>query len=216
MKTNVKGKRNMRTADQNREKAAVGAEAPHQSVQSAKLGKLISCECARRYVGPHSRRFQHLSKREALASMSPVEIETRRMAYAIKCIRKSREIDQAGREMALLITSERAVLIPIPSSNGTVEANLALCQAIQKAKPTVSIVPALRRIAPVESSCERGKAGLPRLSIAEHQMIRTGTPLPAGVPVYFVDNVIAEGNTLKAAWRCFKRGSGLMFADATP
>lgn len=207
----------MTTMDQNREKALAGAEAPHQSVHSAKwLKKLISCECARRYVGPHSRRFQHLSKREAFASMSAVELETRRMSYAIKEPKNRREIEQAGREMALLITTEPAVLIPIPSSSGKLDANLALCQAIQKAKPTVSIVPALRRIMPVESSCERGKAGLPRLSVADHQMIRTGTPLPAGIPVFFVDNVITEGNTLKAAWKCFKRGSGLMFADATP
>ena len=171
--------------------------------------------CARRYVGPHSRPFQHMTKAQALASMTPVELETRRMAYAIKDPRNTKEINAAGREMALLIPDEKAVLIPIPSSSGSIAANLALCQAIQRAKPILAVAPALRRTAPVESSCKRAKAGLPRLTVSEHRM----APVPFrfnGLPLYFVDNVTTEGNTLRAAWQCFKRGRGLMFADASP
>ncbi len=176
----------------------------------------VSCLCARRYVGPHSQHLQHLPLKVALAQLSPVEKETRRIAYAIKDPRNRQEITAAAREMAQLVPCAHAVLIPIPASSGSIETNLALAQAIQRERPTLAVIPALRRRASVDSTCRRAKAGLPRLTVAEHQMARVLYRLPKDAPLFFVDNVTTEGNTLRAAWQCFKRGCGLMFADASP
>ena len=176
----------------------------------------VSCLCARRYVGPHSQHLQHLPLKVALAQLSPVEKETRRIAYAIKDPRNVKELAAAAREMAQLLPNDHAVLIPIPASSGSIAANLALAQAIQRERPTLAIIPALRRHAPVESTCARAKVGKPRLTVRQHRMARITYRLPPGLPLYFVDNVTTEGNTLRAAWRCFRQGCGLVFADASP
>ena len=176
----------------------------------------VSCLCARRYVGPHSEHLKHLPLKVALAQLSPVEKETRRIAYAIKDPRKARELAAAAREMAQLLPTAYGALIPVPASSGSIAANLALAQAIQRERPTLAVIPALRRRAPVESTCKRAKAGLPRLTVRQHRMTRLNYRLPHALPLYFVDNVTTEGNTLRAAWKCIKRGCGLMFADASP
>ena len=71
-----------------------------------------------------------------------------------------KEITTAAREMAQLIACNHAVLIPVPASSGSIAANLALAQAIQRERPTLAVIPALRRRASVDSTCRRAKAGL--------------------------------------------------------
>ena len=68
----------------------------------------VSCLCARRYVGPHSQHLQHLPLKVALAQLSPVEKETRRIAYAIKEPRNAREITAAA--TGLVVDPGRGVM----------------------------------------------------------------------------------------------------------
>ena len=48
----------------------------------------------------------------------------------------------------------------------------------------------------------------------EHNFSRTAGPL-APLPLYFVDNVITTGNTIRAARAVLGWGTGLAYADAS-
>jgi hypothetical protein len=48
----------------------------------------------------------------------------------------------------------------------------------------------------------------------EHHFVRTGGPVNP-LPVYFVDNVITTGNTIRAARAALGWGTGLAYADAS-
>jgi hypothetical protein len=56
--------------------------------------------------------------------------------------------------------------------------------------------------------------GLPRLTIAEHAIIRTAPPIQV-LPIHFVDNVITTGTTIAACRRAIGWGTGLVYADAS-
>ena len=157
---------------------------------------------ARRYVSPRSR------------PITPDESETRRIAYALK---RGEEIGIAAREMAGLLPPDlpTVTLVPIPSSTGSIEANLILASAIAaEYGPQVRVVAALRRAVPVESSCSRRRRGLPGLAAADHKFVRVGGWF--ALPVFLVDNVVTTGATLAAARHALGFGTGLVFADASP
>ena len=153
---------------------------------------------ARPYVSPRERK------------LTPEEIETREVAYALKDADPA-AIRLAARELARLLPEGPAVLVPIPSSSGDTSANRALAIAIAELTG-VQMLDVLERTAPVESSRERRLAGGRSLPVAEHQLVQRG-PLPLGVPIYLVDNVVAQGHTLKAAHLALGgRGHGLVWA----
>ena len=157
---------------------------------------------ARRYVSPRSR------------PITPEEAETRRIAYALK---RGAENGVAAREMAALLPSDlpTVTLVPVPSSTGSIEANLIFARAIvAEYGPQARVVPALRRSVPVESSCARRRRGLPGLTTAEHKFVRVGGWF--ALPVFLVDNVVTTGATLAAARHALGFGTGLVFADASP
>jgi len=116
--------------------------------------------------------------------------------------------------MAELLEREPCWLIPIPSSSGSTEANMAICRALKCLIPEARIVIGIRRVHPVESSCVRRKRGLNGLAVEEHAFVRSIGPLHR-LPVWFVDNVVTTGNTIKAAHLAFGTGDGLVYADAS-
>lgn len=149
---------------------------------------------ARRYVSPRAR------------PITPEEAETRRIAYALK---RGEEAELAARKMARLLPPDlpSVTLVPVPASTGSIEANLILARAIAaKYGPQARVVPAIRRAAPVESSCARRRRGLHGLTAADHKFVRLGGWF--ALPVFLVDNVATTGATLAAA--------RLVFADASP
>ena len=157
---------------------------------------------ARRYVSPRSR------------PITPDESETRRIAYALK---RGEEIGIAAREMAGLLSPDlpTLTLVPVPSSTGSIEANLILARAIAaEYGPQARVVSALNRVVPVESSCARRRRGLPGLTAADHKFVRVGGWF--ALPVFLVDNVATTGATLAAARQTLGFGTGLVFADASP
>jgi len=157
---------------------------------------------ARRYVSPRAR------------PITPEEVETRRIAYSLK---RSEEIVIAAREMAGLLPPDlpTLTLVPVPSSTGSIEANLIFARAIAaEYGPQVRVVSALNRVVPVESSCSRRRRGLPGLTAADHKFVRLGGWFT--LPVFLVDNVATTGATLAAARHALGFGTGLVFADASP
>jgi len=157
---------------------------------------------ARRYVSPRWR------------PITPDESEIRRIAYALK---RGEETEMVAREMAELLPPDlpTLTLIPVPSSTGNIEANLILARAIAaEYGPQARVVRALRREAPIESSCARRRRGLPGLTAADHEFVRVGGWF--ALPVFLVDNVATTGATLAASRDALGFGTGLVFADASP
>ena len=117
---------------------------------------------------------------------SPDELDARRTAQDLK-IPTDAAIQIAAPAMAALIDGA-CWLIPVPASNGSLTANLALARAIAEYVRGARVKCAVGRAHPVESSNTRRLRGLPRLTIEQHAIIRTTGPMKP-LPVYFVDNI---------------------------
>ncbi len=140
------------------------------------------------------------------------EIAIRHTARNLK-IPTDEAIQRAAPEMAALIDGP-CWLVPIPASDGTITANLALANAIATLVTGARVKCAVARSRPVESSCQRRLRGLFGLTIEQHAIIRTAGPMNAW-PAYFVDNVITTGTTIAACRRALGWGTGLAYADAS-
>jgi hypothetical protein len=143
---------------------------------------------------------------------SPEEITARRIAQDLK-IPTAAAIQTAAPEMAALIDGP-CWLVPVPASNGSLTANLALARAIAPLVPGARVKCAVGRAHPVESSASRRMRGLFGLTVEEHAIIRTSGPIQL-LPVYFVDNVTTTGTTIAACRRALGWGIGLAYADAS-
>jgi hypothetical protein len=156
--------------------------------------------CAAKYVSPRTR------------TLTPEEADVRATAYALKR-RTPQALAIAAPAMAALIHGP-CWLVPIPASDTSLTANLALAGAIAALVPGARVKLAIARSCPVESSTARRRRGEFGLTPAEHHIIRTAGPM-APLPVYFVDNVIKAGNTVRAARAALGWGTGLAYADAS-
>lgn len=156
----------------------------------------------------------YVSKYVSLGYRTPNsdEINTRRTARDLK-IPTDEAIQIAAPAMAALIDGP-CWLVPVPASDGSLTANLTLAHAIAKKVPGSHVKCAVGRACAVGSSHNRRLHGLPRLTIAQHAIIRTAGPMEP-LPVYFVDNVITTGTTLAACRRALGWGTGLAYADAS-
>ena len=168
---------------------------------------------AHKYVSPRSR------------PITPEEAEVRRIAYALK-IPTSEACELAARDLAPLVDAAEApgthiVLMPVPASTGTIDANRQfaneLAAEIHRRYPDRRIIVKVTvgRQHPVESSCVRRRRGLPGLRGEDHAMIRVAGPLTAtNTAYYFIDNMATTGATLKACRAALGFGSGIVWADA--
>ena len=143
---------------------------------------------------------------------SPDEIIARRTARDLK-IPTAAAIRVAAPLMAALIDGP-CWLVPVPASNGSLIANLALARAIAELVLGARVKCAIGRAYSVESSASRRMRGLLGLTVEQHAIIRTSGPMQL-LPVYFVDNVITTGTTIAACRRAFGWGIGLAYADAS-
>ena len=137
----------------------------------------------------------------------------RQVAYDLK-IPTPAAITFAAPLMAELLEREPCWLIPSPSSSGSTKANMAICHAIKRLNPGARIIIGIRRTHHVESSCILRRQGLLGLTVKQHGFQRCCGPLHR-MPVWFVDNVVTTGNTIKAAHLAFGTGNGIVYADAS-
>jgi len=148
----------------------------------------------------------------AYRTPNPEEIIARRTTRDLKTPTAA-AIQIAAPEMAALIDGP-CWLVPVPASNGSLTANLALARAIAEVVLDARVKCAIGRAHPVESSSGRRKRCLPGLTVEQHAIIRTGGPMQL-LPLYFVDNVITTGTTIAACRRALGWGIGLAYADAS-
>ena len=168
---------------------------------------------AHKYVSPSTR------------PLTPEESEVRRIAYALK-VPTAEACETAACDLAPLLDAAEApgvhiVLMPVPSSLGTLDANRQLANElaaeIHRRFPErrVQIKLTVGRKHPVESSCVRRRRGLPGLRGDDHAMIRVAGPLRAtNTAYYFLDNVITTGATLAACRAALGFGEAIAWADA--
>ena len=97
------------------------------------------------------------------------------------------------------------VLMPVPASTGSMDANRQLANELaaemhrQFPARRVQVKLTVGRKHPVESSCARRRRGQRGLRTDEHAFIRVAGPLTAtGKAYHFVDNVATTGATLAA------------------
>jgi hypothetical protein len=143
--------------------------------------------------------------------------------------------ETAARALAPLLDAAEApettiVLMPVPASTGSTDANRQFANAIaaelcrhpagrsgaseRSRTRRVQIKITVGRKHPVESSCVRRKRGLPGLHGDEHAFIRVAGPLTAtGTAYYFVDNMATTGRTLDACRAALGFGEGIVWAD---
>src|SRR5882724_9435210 len=105
------------------------------------------------------------------------EIETRSIAQDLK-VPTEAAIKIAFPLMARLIDGP-CWLVPVPASDATLRANLALCRAIADLVSGARVKCAVGRARPVESSQERRVCGLSGLTIEQHCIVRTCTVILA-------------------------------------
>ncbi len=181
-------------------------------------GKQVSCSpgrliAAHKYVSPRYR------------PITPEEAEIRRIAYALK-VPTPEALQLAARDLAPLLDAAedpdtRIVLMPVPTSTGSVEPNRRLARAvlseIRRRYPSrgIRIKITVGRQHPVESSCARRRRGAPGLRPDEHAFIRIAGPLDAlGTAYYFIDNVATTGTTLAACRAALHFGDAIVYADS--
>ena len=167
---------------------------------------------AHKYVSPRSR------------PLTPDEVEVRRVAYALK-VPTAEACQIAARDLAPLVDAAESpatviVLMPVPSSIGSVDANRQLANElaaeIHRRYPTrrVQVRITVGRMHPVESSCVRRRRGDRGLHGDEHAMIRVAGPLIAtNTAYYFLDNMATTGGTLDACRTALGFGDGIVWAD---
>ena len=175
-----------------RKQSLLGASHPDRTTKAARL-----------YVSPRSR------------PLNAFEMETRGLSYLLKdhdCPEQA--IHVAAREMAALVWGP-CNLIPVPGHTGDTAANRRLARAIAGyVAGGATVYDILGRTTPAPSACERHRAGLQPLTVADHYVTRRpGRPIPCR-PTYLVDNVTTSGTTLRACQEALGFGAGLVFADA--
>lgn len=153
------------------------------------------------------------------------EREVRRIAYALK-VPTDEALDVAAAALAPFVDAAEApgvsiVLMPVPASTGSIDANRQLSNAIaaevRRRYPgrRVAVRVTVGRMHPVESSCARRRRGERGLRADDHAMIRVAGPLTATeTAYYFVDNMFATGATIGAARQALGFGGALVWAHA--
>ena len=147
-------------------------------------------------------------------SLSAEEKTIRENAYGVKGMDPV-VLDDVAKEMAALIPNEArksAILVPIPGHTGETTANVALAERIAAITGGRVADVLKRKIGP--SQRDARVAGQRTMKPDEFGMVSTETL--DGDNVFFVDNVISSGATIRAARDAVGGGKGLVYAKSNP
>jgi len=137
-------------------------------------------------------------------------------AYLLKSKACPIEIVEAcALDMAILISGDTCILIPVPDCKGGTYPNLRLALSIQDhTRGKAQVMDILTRSCPTESQCQRHRRGETALTPEMLKIIvRPHKPFKLRT-VYFVDNVITSGATIQACHDALGFGTGLVYAEA--
>src|SRR4051812_36960245 len=126
---------------------------------------LIETDLIPRNADAYSQKYVPLAYRATSAE----ETVARRTARELK-VPTEEAIEAAAPQMAILIDGP-CWLVPVPASDGSLTANLALARAIARFVPVARVKCAVGRNCPVQSSFVRMMLGLPRLTIEQHGIV---------------------------------------------
>jgi hypothetical protein len=143
--------------------------------------------------------------------LSANEAEVRRVAYALK-VAEPQAVKFAAEHMAPLVP-HGALLVPVPSHDGSLEANTALAQAVAARVPGVTVEPLIERAQADPSNTHRRHMGDGSIHASVHHFTARGE-VPADRDVLLIDNVTTSGATFRAAAMVLGTGRGLAFARA--
>jgi len=117
--------------------------------------------------------------------------------------------------MAILISGDTCILIPVPDCKGGTGPNLRLALSIaERTKGKAQVMDILTRSTPAESQCQRHRRGEAALTPEELKITVRPHKLFRLQRVYFVDNVITSGATIQACHDALGFGTGLVYAEA--
>jgi hypothetical protein len=137
-------------------------------------------------------------------------------AYLLKSKACPDEIVEAcASDMAIMISGETCILIPVPDCKGGTYPNLRLALSIQdRTRGKAQVMDILTRSRPTESQCQRHRRGEAALTPEELKItVRPHKPFTLR-KVYFVDNVTTSGATIQACHEALGFGTGLVYAEA--
>jgi hypothetical protein len=117
--------------------------------------------------------------------------------------------------MAILISGETCILIPVPDCKGGTGSNLRLALSIQdRTRGRAQVMDILTRSESTESQCQRHRRGEAALTPGELKIVVKPHKPFILRKVYFVDNVTTSGATIQACHEALGFGTGLVYAEA--
>ena len=137
-------------------------------------------------------------------------------AYLLKSEACPDEIVEAcASDMAIMISGDTCILIPVPDCKGGTGPNLRL--ALRIAEHTggkAQVMDILTRSRPTESQCRRHRRGEAALTPEQLKIVVKPHKPFTLTKIYFVDNVITSGATIQACHDALGFGTGLVYAEA--
>jgi hypoxanthine phosphoribosyltransferase len=117
--------------------------------------------------------------------------------------------------MAILISGETCILIPVPDCKGGTGSNLRLALRIaDRTRGKAQVMDILTRSESTESQCQRHRRGEAALTPEELKIVVKPHKPFILRKVYFVDNVTTSGATIQACHEALGFGTGLVYAEA--
>lgn len=157
----------------------------------------------------------YISPRSAKRALTGEEKQVRDLSYGVKSL-DPRAIEIVASDMAKIIPGDtsKAILVPIPSHTGDTTSNLVIAQAMAE-KTGAKVYDVLeRKLGP--SQRDARVAGRKTLKPVDFEMSLRGR-LPSDLEnVYFVDNVVSSGATIRAARDVVGGGRGIVYSKAHP
>lgn len=124
-------------------------------------------------------------------------------------------VESCASDMAILISGDTCILIPVPDCKGGTGSNLRLALSIaEHTRGKAQVMDILTRSESTESQCQRHRRGEAALTPGELKIVVKPHKPFILRKVYFVDNVITSGATIQACRDALGFGTGLVYAEA--